>query len=564
MTFACSTCAAEGEAESGDDSPLARRVEPVIDAWFDSGSMPAAQVGYPTRRARPRRSPSRPTSSPRPSTRPGAGSIRCWRSTRWCSARAPTATSCASATSSTPTGARCPSRSATSSTRGRSSTPEAPTPCAGGCSARARRGRRPGPRWAPSTPPCATCCSRCGTRSASSPRYASLNGFDPADPAIPAPASRGRSTAGSCPGWPARRRRSPRRCGRTSPSPRPLRSVDLVDDLSNWYVRRSRRRFWRTDPDAPAGDTLAAQATLHTRADHAVAAAGPLCPFVADRLWRHLTGAGRGATRCTWPTGRSPDAAHDRSPDLEAQMALARRLTSLGRAARSEAGSRCASHWPGPWCSSRPDRPEILRDIVADELNVDEIDSGRRARARCSPSSWCRTSGPSGPRLGERGQGAAAGAGRARRAAAAAALEAGGAVTVTLAGRTVELAPARTCAPGPGSGGLCRVARRRRGGGARPGARRRAAPAGPGPRGGPPGPGPAQDERPGGVRPHPPLTWSASTRCRIAIRHHRPRGAGRRDRERARRSGEGTPLDLDDELVSGPAMVWMEKVAPPD
>ena len=42
------------------------------------------------------------------------------------------------------------------------------------------------------------------------------------------------------------------------------RSAALVDDLSNWYVRRSRRRFWRTDPDAPAGDTLAAQATLHT------------------------------------------------------------------------------------------------------------------------------------------------------------------------------------------------------------------------------------------------------------------------------------------------------------
>ena len=49
----------------------------------------------------------------------------------------------------------------------------------------------------------------------------------------------------------------------TSPWRRPRRSAELVDDLSNWYVRRSRRRFWRTDPDAPPGDSLAAQATLH-------------------------------------------------------------------------------------------------------------------------------------------------------------------------------------------------------------------------------------------------------------------------------------------------------------
>ena len=107
----------------------------------------------------PRRpSPSRPTSSPRPSTRRAGGSTRCWPSTRWCSARPPTSTWCAWATSSTPTAAKCPSRWATSSIPGRSSTPGARTRCAGGCSARARRGRRPGPAWRPSTPPCATCC----------------------------------------------------------------------------------------------------------------------------------------------------------------------------------------------------------------------------------------------------------------------------------------------------------------------------------------------------------------------------------------------------------------------
>ena len=95
------------------------RVEPVLDAWFDSGSMPAAQFHYPfehARRASSTASP--PTSSARPSTRPAGGSTRCSRSTRSSSTARPTATSCASRTSSTATARRCRSRAATSSTRG--------------------------------------------------------------------------------------------------------------------------------------------------------------------------------------------------------------------------------------------------------------------------------------------------------------------------------------------------------------------------------------------------------------------------------------------------------------
>ena len=156
----------------GEDDELSvyRRVEPVIDAWFDSGSMPAAQVGYP-------HVPDSKEAFTFPADfiseaidQTGAGSTRSSPSTRSCSARAPTATSCAWATSSTPTAAKCRSRSATSSTPGRSSTPGAPTPCAGGCS-------RQGSPWTPtratlgrSTRRCGTCCSRCGTRSASSRR----------------------------------------------------------------------------------------------------------------------------------------------------------------------------------------------------------------------------------------------------------------------------------------------------------------------------------------------------------------------------------------------------------
>ena len=68
----------------------------------------------------------------------------------------------------------------------------------------------------------------------------------------------------------------------------------LVDDLSNWYVRRSRRRFWRTDPDAPAGDTLAAQATLHEVADDAGPAAGAAVPV---RVRHHVAAPDGGRRR---------------------------------------------------------------------------------------------------------------------------------------------------------------------------------------------------------------------------------------------------------------------------
>ena len=87
-------------------------------------------------------SSSRPTSSARPSTRPGAGSTRCWPSTRWSGGRPLTAMCSASGTSSTPTAARCPRAWATSSIPGRSSTPGGPIHCAGGCS-------RQGSPWTP-------------------------------------------------------------------------------------------------------------------------------------------------------------------------------------------------------------------------------------------------------------------------------------------------------------------------------------------------------------------------------------------------------------------------------
>ena len=121
-------------------------------------------------------------------------------------------------------------------------------------------------------------------------------------------------------------------------------------------------------------------------------------------------------------------------------MALARRLTSLGRAARGEASVKVRQPLRRALVFLPSDAPEILRDIVADELNVDEIDTadelGEVIEFELVPN--FRTLGP---RLGERGKRLKSALAALDGVAAAAALEAGRSVTVSLDGEAVELSP---------------------------------------------------------------------------------------------------------------------------
>ena len=269
--------------------------------------------------------------------------------------------------------------------------------------------------------------------------YASLNEFDPADAAIPSPGERG----------PLDRWILSRLASTVSVVTEALAGYEpfdlaatavgsLVGDLSNWYVRLSRRRFWRTDPDAPAGDTLAAQATLHDVLSTLSHLLAPFCPFVADVMWRGLSGAGddQSVHLEDWPQRR--DALIDR--DLEAQMALARRLTSLGRAARSEAGVKVRQPLSRALVFLQSGAPEILHDLVAAELNVDEIDVaeelGDVLEFELVPN--FRTLGP---RLGEQVKDLKPALARLDGVEAAATLEAGQPIVVELPGGAVELSP---------------------------------------------------------------------------------------------------------------------------
>ena len=202
--------------------------------------------------------------------------------------------------------------------------------------------------------------------------YASLNGFDPGDPGVPDAAAR-----------PALDRWLRSRLAATvadvtealdgyEPTPAAAALATFVDDLSNWYVRRSRRRFWRTDPDAPPADALAAQATLHEALVTLATVLAPFCPFVADHVWRALTGTGEDASvhLADWP--RPDDAARDL--ELERSMSLARRLASLGRAARSEAGVKVRQPLARALVHLPADSPALPPGVVEDELNVDAVD----------------------------------------------------------------------------------------------------------------------------------------------------------------------------------------------
>ena len=142
-----------------------------------------------------------------------------------------------------------------------------------------------------------------------------------------------------------------------------------VDDLSNWYVRRSRRRFWDGD--------VAAFATLHEVLGIVTQLMAPLAPFITERVWGDLVvpteaGAAESVHLSSWPVP-------ERSlvdPELADRMRLSRRLVELGRAARAE--SRMKTRQPlrrALVATSAYDRlSDELRAEIADELNIGALE----------------------------------------------------------------------------------------------------------------------------------------------------------------------------------------------
>ena len=117
----------------------------------------------------------------------------------------------------------------------------------------------------------------------------------------------------------------------------------FVDDLSNWYVRRSRRRFWRGVSGADA-DKRSAYFTLHTALTTLARLLAPFTPFLAEELWGNLTRALDGDAPesvhlADWPEPVALESGGDVFVDesLNAETQLVKRIASMGRAARAKA-----------------------------------------------------------------------------------------------------------------------------------------------------------------------------------------------------------------------------------
>jgi isoleucyl-tRNA synthetase len=177
----------------------------------------------------------------------------------------------------------------------------------------------------------------------------------------------------------------------------------FVDDLSNWYVRRSRRRFWDPARTDAGRDKWSAYLTLHECLVTLSRLLAPFTPFIAEELWRNLA-AGRDSAPESVHLADYPEFdAGAVDPQLDEAMRTARHIVSLGRTVRNEAGvkvrqplARAEVHFSGDPASLQPLLPEI-----AEELNVREVvfaeSAERLARWRAKPNFRAL-----GPRLGSR------------------------------------------------------------------------------------------------------------------------------------------------------------------
>ncbi|WP_299052247.1 isoleucine--tRNA ligase [uncultured Nocardioides sp.] len=143
----------------------------------------------------------------------------------------------------------------------------------------------------------------------------------------------------------------------------------FVDVLTNWYIRRSRSRFWATD--FSTSDTTATEPfdTLHTVLETVCRVVAPLLPLTAEEIWRGLTG-GRSVHLTDWPDADELPA----DPELVAAMDAVRDVCSAGSALRKAAGLRTRL----PLSSLTvvvpdPKALEPFTGVVADELNLREV-----------------------------------------------------------------------------------------------------------------------------------------------------------------------------------------------
>ncbi|MGP3942144.1 isoleucine--tRNA ligase [Streptomyces sp. 6N106] len=209
----------------------------------------------------------------------------------------------------------------------------------------------------------------------------------------------------------------------------------FVDDLSNWYVRRSRRRFWQGD--------AAALRTLHDVIETVTRLMAPLVPFITERVWQDLVvpvvpEAPASVHLTTWP---EPDRSMI-DPALSAQMALVRRLVELGRATRAESGVKTRQPLSRALVAAAGFETlgAELRAQIEEELNVSSLASLSEVGGSLVDTTAKANFRALGKRFGKGTQPVAKAIAEAEAAALSVALREGNA-SVVVDGETVALSP---------------------------------------------------------------------------------------------------------------------------
>ncbi len=146
---------------------------------------------------------------------------------------------------------------------------------------------------------------------------------------------------------------------------RPLR--EIIEDLSNWYVRRSRRRFWKSEDD---GDKQQAYATLYYILVRLCQLMAPWAPFISDKLYRELT-AGTGLPPSVHLTDWPEEG--EINTKLLQQMQQLRQVINEALAARAEAGIKVRQPLSQLTVFAMVDFEPALIELIKDEVNVKTV-----------------------------------------------------------------------------------------------------------------------------------------------------------------------------------------------
>jgi len=148
--------------------------------------------------------------------------------------------------------------------------------------------------------------------------------------------------------------------------------IDFVDSLNNWYIRRSRRRFWKSENDA---DKNNAYHTLYRVLRRLTFVMAPVIPFVTEAIYQNikLDSEPESIHLCSWPVAETAY----RDFDLERDMAIVRQAVSMGRSLRVANDLKIRQPLSSIQLITRnsKEREALLRmeDILREELNVKQV-----------------------------------------------------------------------------------------------------------------------------------------------------------------------------------------------